>query len=150
MLNPDYRDILSAFADAGVEYLLVGAYALAAHGQPRATGDIDLWVRSTQENAHRVVEALGAFGAPTSDIRPEDFQTPEVVFQIGVSPRRIDLMTSIDGVEFEEAWGDRMDVELNDVVVPVISRAHLIRNKRATGRTQDLADIERLEEGSRD
>lgn len=147
MLNPDYRDILSAFADANVEYLLVGAYALAAHGQPRATGDIDLWVRPSSENAHRVVNALLAFGAPTSEIRRDDFETPDIVFQMGVSPRRIDILTSIDGVEFESAWTDRMEIVLENGVVPVISRAHFIQNKRAIGRAQDIADIERLEEG---
>lgn len=144
MLNPDYRDILSAFGSSAVEYVVVGAYALAAHGQPRATGDIDLWVRPTIENAYRVINALRVFGAPPSDIRAEDFEKPEVVLQIGVSPRRIDILTSIDGVEFEEAWEDRMEIELEGVVVPVISRAHFIQNKQATGRAQDLADIERL------
>lgn len=145
MLNPDYRDILSAFESVGADYLLVGAYALAAHGQPRATGDIDLWVCPTRENAERVMQALQAFGAPLSSISPEDFAKPEVVFQIGVSPRRIDILTSIDGVEFDPAWKDRMEVEMEGVVVPVISRAHLIRNKQVLGRAQDKADIERLE-----
>lgn len=145
MLNPDYRDMLSAFEDAGVEHLLVGAYALAAHGQPRATGDIDLWVRPSPDNAGRVMQALQTFGAPLSEVSPEDFEKPEVVFQIGVSPRRIDILTSIEGVEFSEAWEDRMEVEIEGVVVPVLSREHLIRNKRALGRTQDKADLERLE-----
>ncbi len=144
MLNPDYRDILSAFENAGVEYLLVGAYALAAHGQPRATGDIDLWVRPTSENAERLMLALKEFGAPLSQVDKEDFQTPDVVFQIGVSPRRIDILTSIKGVEFESAWADRLEVELEGAVIPVISREHFIQNKRALGRTQDLADVERL------
>lgn len=88
MLNPDYRDILSAFADAEVDYLLIGAYAMAAHGHPRATGDIDLWVRSSEENAMRVLKALSAFGAPLTEVGRDDFQTPDTVFQIGVSPRR--------------------------------------------------------------
>lgn len=145
MLNPDYRDMLSAFEDAGVEYLLVGAYALAAHGQPRATGDIDLWVHPSSENAGRVMQALQTFGAPLSEVNPEDFAKPEVVFQIGVTPRRIDILTSIEGVEFAEAWKDRMEVDIEGVVVPVLSREHLIRNKRALGRTQDKADLERLE-----
>lgn len=146
MLNPDYRDILSAFESAGVDYLLVGAYALAAHGHPRATGDIDLWVRPTQENAECVLQALQSFGAPLSAVRREDFAKPEVVFQIGVSPRRIDILTSIDGVAFSPAWEDRMEVEMEEIVVPVISRAHFIQNKKALGRVQDRADIKRLEE----
>lgn len=146
MLNPDYRDMLSAFADAKVEYLLVGAYALAAHGHPRATGDMDLWVHSSSKNAERVLEALSMFGASLSDVDPEDFQTPDTVLQIGESPRRIDILTSIEGVEFEDAWPQRMDIEIDGLTVPVIGRKHLIENKRALGRSQDLADIERLQE----
>jgi hypothetical protein len=148
MLNPDYRDILSAFGKAGVDYLLVGAYALAAHGQPRATGDMDLWVHPGRGNAGRVMEALRAFGTPLGEIRREDFERPDVVLQIGVTPRRIDILTSIDGVDFQPAWEGRMEVEIGDLVVPVIGRSHFIENKRAVGRLQDLADIERLEGGS--
>lgn len=147
MLYPDYRDILSAFEKADVEYLLVGAYALAAHGQPRATGDIDLWIRPTHDNAANVMQALQEFGAPLSTVRQEYFTSPEVVFQIGISPRRIDILTSIDAVDFDTAWHDRMDVEIEGIVVPVLSRAHFIQNKRALGRAQDKADIERLEKG---
>jgi hypothetical protein len=146
MLNPDYSDMLSAFVNAEVEYLLVGAYALAVYGHPRATGDIDLWVRSTPENARRVVDALAAFGAPLSGVQQSDFEGPDTVFQIGVSPRRIDLLTSIDGVSFQEAWPDRREVELDGITVPVISRKHFVQNKRALGRSKDLADLERLDE----
>ena len=147
MLNPDYRDMLSAFADAEVDYLVIGAYAMAAHGHPRATGDIDLWVRSTSTNANRVLEALSAFGAPLAKVDREDLQTPDTVFQIGVSPRRIDILTTIEGVDFEEAWSERMTIEIEGLTVPIISREHLIANKRALGRQQDLADIERLLDG---
>ena len=147
MLNPDYRDMLSAFADAEVDYLVIGAYAMAAHGHPRATGDIDLWVRSTSTNANRVLEALSAFGAPLAEVDREDLQTPDTVFQIGVSPRRIDILTTIEGVDFEEAWSERMTIEIEGLTVPIISREHLIANKRALGRQQDLADIERLLDG---
>ena len=146
MLNPDYRDMLSAFADAEVEYMLVGAYALAAHGHPRATGDMDLWVRQSLENAERVLQALSVFGAPLSDVEAEDFQTPDTVFQIGVSPRRIDILTTISGVDFREAWPERMEIELEGVTIPVLGREHLIQNKRALGRPQDQADIDRLVE----
>ena len=145
MLNPDYHDMLSAFAKADVDYLLVGAYALAVHGQPRATGDIDLWVRPTRANAERVMQALHEFGAPLTEVRREDFERAEVVFQIGITPRRIDILTTIEGVDFEAAWGARMEVNVDGIVVPVIGREHFIQNKRALGRTQDLADIERLE-----
>ena len=140
MLNPDYRDILSAFSEENVEYLLVGAYALAAHGQVRATGDIDLWVRASADNAARIMDALARFGAPLHQIEARDFETSGTAFQIGVAPRRIDILTSIDAVEFEEAWPRRQEVEVAGSTVPVIGRHHLLRNKRATGRPQDLAD----------
>jgi hypothetical protein len=146
LLNPDYRDILSAFSDERVEYILIGAYALAAHGLPRATGDLDLWVRPTPENAQRVWRALGRFGAPLRDLRPEDLHAAGVVFQIGVAPCRIDLLTAVDGVAFDEAWPRCEEVEIEGLKVPVISRDDLIRNKRASGRVQDLADVARLEE----
>ena len=144
MLNPDYRDMLSAFADAEVDYLVVGAYAMAAHGHPRATGDMDLWIRPSPENAARVLRALSAFGAPLANVDQNDFETPATVFQIGVSPRRIDILTSIEGVTFDEAWPQRMNVDIDRLTVPVIGRKHLIKNKRALGRSQDMADLERL------
>ena len=145
MLNPDFRDMLSALSAAEVDYLVVGAYALAAHGFPRATGDIDLWVRPTKENAARVWEALAAFGAPTSRITVEDFSTPDIVYQIGIAPRRIDILTSISGVEFDQAWEDRISIKLDGLTVPVIGREHLVANKRAAGRPKDLVDAETLD-----
>ena len=144
MLNPDYRDMLSAFTDAGVEYLVIGAYALAAHGHPRATGDLDLWVRPTPDNAEQVMTALSAFGAPLMEMSREDFETPDTVFQIGVSPRRIDILTTIEGVRFDDAWPERVEIEVEDVPVSVIGREHFIQNKEALGRPQDRADVERL------
>lgn len=146
MLNPDYSDMLSAFNDEQVEYLLVGAYALAAHGLPRATGDIDLWVRATETNAQRVMRALVSFGAPLSEVSTQDFVTPETVFQIGVVPRRIDILTSISGVEFERAWSDREELVIEGIRIPVISREHLLQNKKATGRPKDDADAIWLEQ----
>jgi hypothetical protein len=145
LLNPDYRHILFAFSEAGVKYLLVGAYAMAAHGQVRATGDIDLWVESSRENAAKVMEALENFGAPLHEILQEDFEKADLVFQIGVAPRRIDILTSIDAVEFSEAWVGREEVRVSGLDVPVIGRPELIRNKLATGRTKDLADAEWLQ-----
>lgn len=144
MLNPDYRDMLSTLDDADVEYLVIGAYAVAAHGHPRATGDIDLWVRPTSDNAGRVHRALDAFGVPLSNIDVQDFQAPDLVFEIGVAPRRIDILTSAEGLTFDVAWRDRLIVELEGVSVPVLSKEHLIQNKRALGRHQDLADIDHL------
>ena len=145
MLNPDFRDILSEFGAAGVEFLVVGAYALAAHGLPRATGDIDLWVRCSPENAIRVLRALSNFGAPLEDVTEQDFLIPGVVLQIGVTPRRIDVLTAIDAVEFEEAWLARIEVEIDGLRVPVLGREHLLRNKRVTGRAKDAVDVSRLE-----
>jgi hypothetical protein len=145
MLNPDYRDMLFAFADAEVEYMVIGAYAMAAHGHPRATGDLDLWVRPTSANTERVMDALDHFGAPLSNIQLEDFHTPDTVFQIGVSPRRIDILTSIEGVRFDDAWPDRIQINLNGVSASIIGRTHLIQNKTALNRPQDRADLDRLE-----
>jgi hypothetical protein len=145
-VNPDFRDFLSAFNAEGVEYLVVGAYALAAHGLPRATGDLDLWVDARPDNADRVWRALVRFGAPVDELRRDDFTRPDVVLQVGVAPRRVDVLTGIDGVDFAAAWPERLTVPLSDLEVPVISREFLIRNKRACGRPQDLADLAWLEQ----
>lgn len=147
MLNPAFRDILSEFNAARVDYVVVGAFAVAAHGLPRSTGDIDLLVRADAENADRAWRALSRFGAPMDSISRTDLTTPDTVIQIGVAPSRIDVLTSIDGVEFDEAWRARMVVEIDGLSVPVIGKAQLIANKRATGRPQDLADASRLESG---
>ena len=145
-MNRDYVEILAALSAAGADYLVVGAHALAAHGAPRATGDLDLWVRPTPENAGRVWRALEAFGAPLHDLTLDDLSRPDVVFQIGIVPQRIDLLTSITGVTFDEASRNRVIVEIEGLEVPVLGRADLIRNKRAVGRARDLADIEDLGE----
>lgn len=138
--------MLSALSDAGVEYLVVGAHAVAYHGQPRATGDLDIWVRPTAENAVRVHAALEAFGAPLFDLSLEDLQTPELVFQIGVVPCRIDILTSITGVEFGPAWSRRVEIDIEGIRVPVLGREDLLRNKEATGRAKDRLDLELLAE----
>lgn len=117
MLNPDFRDMLSEFVSSGVEFLLVGAYALAAHGYPRSTGDIDLWVRADVATANKVYDAITRFGAPLHDLTPEDFSRPGIVFQIGVAPIRIDILTSIDGVEFVVLARDRKRDDPIDLVV---------------------------------
>lgn len=144
-MNRDFRDLLAEFNVQCVEFLVVGAHALAAHGHVRATKDLDLWVRPDPDNAKRVLEALKKFGTPLHDLSETDLVNPGTVFQIGIPPLRIDVITSIDGVEFEEAWSGRMQSRFADQLVAVLSRQHLIRNKRASGRTQDLADIEWLE-----
>jgi len=145
MLNPDYREMLECLYGEKVKFLLVGAYAVAVYGYPRATKDIDLFVRATPENASNLMRALRRFGAPLADVSEADFASEGIVFQIGDSPRRIDILTRISGVEFERAYSNRKMVSVDGVEIPVISISDLIANKRATGRTQDLADIEKLE-----
>lgn len=146
-LNEDFRDMLEALNHAHVEFLLVGAHALAVHGLPRATGDIDLLVRPTDDNAQRVVAALQMFGAPIEahGLSAKDFSTQGTVYQLGLPPRRIDLLTEISGVSFDEAWDDRVQASIDGIAVQVIGRRTLLRNKRATARPKDLADAEALE-----
>lgn len=144
-MNSDFRDLLSAFNAHGVEFLVVGAFALAAHGRVRATGDIDVWVRPSAENAPRVLKALTDFGAPLHDLTADDLSRPGLVFQIGIAPLRIDILTGIDGVEFAEAWSSRVGTKIAGQEIGVLSVEHMIRNKRTAGRAQDLADLEWLE-----
>ncbi len=145
LLNPDFRDMLSAFSDERVEFMVVGAFALAAHGVVRATGDIDLWIQRSAENADRVLRALVRFGAPVSTINRDDLQAPDTVLQIGVAPSRVDILTSIDGLDFADAEPNREYIQVEELLIPVIGRADLIANKKATGRPQDRADVELLE-----
>lgn len=145
MLNPDFRDMLSALYEEEVEFLVVGAYAMAAHGVTRATGDLDFWIHPSKSNAERLIKALNRFGAPTDSISAADFASPDLVFQIGIEPNRIDLLTSIDGVDFQRAWQNRITTRVGGVDVPVLGLQDLIRNKQAVGRLRDLADVEELE-----
>ena len=146
-LPPDFADLLLALIEGGAEFLVVGGYAVAHHGHPRATKDIDVFVRTGRANAERVVGALRAFGAPLRalGISVEDFERVGQTVQLGVAPYRIDLLTEIDGVSFEQAWGGRGSFALDEVEVPVIGLAELLINKRASGRPQDLGDIAVLE-----
>jgi hypothetical protein len=141
-MNPDFVDLLRAFIAAEVRFLIVGAYALALHGRPRATGDLDVWIEATPQNAARVMKALAAFGAPLTDVSIDDFSREGVTYQIGVAPGRIDILTQLTGLSFAEAWPERMRRPFGDVDVDFIGRAAFIRNKRATGRAKDLGDIE--------
>lgn len=145
-MDRDFRDILTAFNTEKVQYLVVGAYAVAAHGLPRATGDLDLFVRCAADNAKRVVRALALFGAPLHVSVATDFSKPNMVIQIGVEPVRIDILTSISGVEFDEAAATRVIHALDGVEIPCIGRECLIRNKRSAGRKRDLLDAEWLEQ----
>lgn len=126
--------------------MVVGAYALAHHARPRATGDLDIWIDPTPENAARVHAALRAFGAPLADLRPEELTQPELVYQIGVPPRRIDILTTLTGLTFSEAWKTRVEGRFGDLTCAFLGRDQLIRNKRALGRPRDLADLESLGE----
>ncbi len=145
-MNPDFTDLLRAFVAADVRFLVVGAYALGIHGRPRATGDLDLWVDVSPENAARVMRALADFGAPVAELSEADFAREGVTYQIGLPPGRIDILTQLTGLTFAEAWPDRLTRPFGDMQVGVIGRAAFIRNKRATGRAKDLADIEGLGE----
>lgn len=144
MLNRDHLDVLSAFLDAKVEFLVVGAHAVAVHARPRATGDLDLWVNPTPDNSKRVWHALMEFGAPLDGLSQSDFESPDLVLQIGVVPNRIDILTGISGVTFAEAWPERVTIQVEGREVPVIGRASLLRNKEATGRPRDIADAQEL------
>lgn len=144
MLNSNFKDMLSALNAAGAEYLLIGAYAMAVHGCPRATGDIDIWVRPTPANAARVWQALRRFGAPLSRMRETDFHTPDNVYQIGLPPQRIDILTSVSGVDFDAAWAERLQIEVEDQTVTVIGLRQLYQNKLACGRDKDMLDAKIL------
>ena len=141
MLNPDFKDMLSCLKDERVDFLIVGAYALAAHGFPRATGDLDIWVSNDPENAQRIMRALSKFGAPANDLSSQDFSSTDLVVQFGVEPCRIDLLTGISGVEFEEAWQKRVTIELDSLEIPILSKEDLLTNKLAAGRDKDQGDI---------
>lgn len=145
-MNQDFLDLLRAFAAHDVRFLVVGAYALGVHGRPRATGDLDLWIDATPANAVNVMQALAEFGAPLTEVSAADFATPGIVFQMGLPPARIDVLTNISGVTFAEAWPTRVRAPFGPIDVDVIGREAFIKNKRATGRTKDLGDIESLDD----
>lgn len=144
----DFRDFLRELVAANTTFLIVGAHALSVHGIPRATGDLDVWIRPDAENATRLMTALERFGAPSDElnISAADFTKPDVVVQLGIPPYRIDILTSISGVEFDAAWTDQAKGEIAGVVVPVLGRRAFVINKRAAGRTKDSADLEALGE----
>jgi hypothetical protein len=146
-MSRDFLDMLSELSAVGAEYLIVGAHALAIHGRPRSTGDLGIWVRPTAANAALVWKALARFGAPTQGLSEADLVQPDVVLQIGQPPCRIDLLTSIDGLTFDEAWPRRVSAEVEGQPFPALGREDLLTNKRAVGRPQDLADVAWLERG---
>src|SRR5688572_25221899 len=144
-INPDFRDLLYEFNAREVRYLVVGGYAFSFHARPRFTKDLDVWIDADVVNARRAWEALGAFGAPLTELTVEDLTQEGTVFQIGQPPNRVDILTRIEGVSFAEAWPKRAEGTYGDQRAWFLSRAHLIVNKRIVGRPQDLADVEALE-----
>jgi hypothetical protein len=144
-MNRDFAEMLRALSDAGADFLVVGAHARAAYGEPRATKDLDIWIRPTPDNARRVLSALQAFGAPTFDLTLEDLSSPGITFQLGIPPYRIDLLTDLTGITFDEAWANRTSAGFAGAAYPVIGKREFIRNKRATGRPQDLADADHVD-----
>ena len=146
-MNEDFRDLLLALHDAGVRFIVVGAHAMAVHGVPRSTGDLDVWIDCTEENANRAWSALCEFGAPVEAVGAtrHDLLRPGTVIQLGLPPRRIDLLTRITGVGFEDAWRNRVEQMLEGRPIACLGRTDLIANKRAVGRPQDLADLTLLE-----
>lgn len=150
MLQKDLKELLLAFNEHGVEYLVVGGYAVGVHSEPRATKDLDIFIRPDLKNSEAVFRALKAYGAPLDGLSASDFRNePGAVFQIGLPPFRIDILQAIDGVAFDDAWSARVEgfVE-GEVPAHVISREHLIQNKLASGRPQDLADVSAMREAN--
>ncbi len=144
-LNADLREFIELLNSRGVEYVIVGAHSLAFHGRPRYTGDLDLLVRPSHENAAKLVSLLRDFGFEKEDFAEADFTVPEQMIQLGRAPNRIDLLTSISGVTIADAFDAKISTELEGLPVFVLSKELLIRNKRAVGRPQDVADLESLE-----
>lgn len=143
-MNEDYKEMLQLLLEEGVEFLVIGAYAMGVYGTPRATGDIDIWLNPTKENSKKSYLVLKKFGSPLKGLNDTTFSQKNIVFQIGLAPRRIDLITSIDGVDFSEAYIEKKIINVDELVIPIISKAHLIQNKKASNRLKDKADLELL------
>lgn len=148
--NDDFLDMLRALVEAGADFIVVGAHSMAVHGVPRSTGDLDLVVRPTPDNAQRVLDALEAFGAPIDahGVKRADFEDPGNVYQVGLPPRRIDLMTGLTGVDFEDAWASRVTIEIDGMQIAFLGLEALRRNKKETGRDKDLVDLRLLSDSS--
>ena len=142
---PDWIELCTLLNAHNVEYLVVGGQAVIAHGYPRLTKDMDLLVRPTVTNGSRILAALAAFGASSESLTPLQFEDPRTILMLGREPFRVDILTDIPGVTFDEAWSSRVYVTLDGATLPMIGKLELIKNKRAVGRLQDLADAEELE-----
>jgi len=145
VLNPDFKEFIQSLNDNQVRYLVIGGYAVALHGYPRYTKDIDIWIEMTPGNAENMMKALADFGFASVDLQPADFLVPDQVVQLGYPPNRIDLITTPDGVNFETCYSSRLQTEMDGVMINFIDLENLKVNKRASGRLQDLADLENLE-----
>jgi hypothetical protein len=143
-LEEDLREFVELLNALKVRYMVVGAFAVAYHGYPRYTGDIDLFIDRSSENAKQIVNAIEQFGFGDLGLSAEDFLKEDQVIQLGVAPNRIDLLTFLSGVSFQDAWATREQAEIDGLSVPMISKEMLKRNKAASGRSQDLADLEHL------
>jgi hypothetical protein len=148
-MNSDYKDLLSAFNEAGVRYLIVGGYAVIEHTEPRYTKDLDVWIERTPDNADHVILALTAFGAPLRDLSKDDLLAPDTFYQIGLPPNRIDIITQLEEMDFAACWERRKSVNLGELSLHYISVDDLIENKERTARLQDLVDLEQLRESQR-
>ncbi len=144
-LSKDCKEFIALLRSEGVDFLVVGAAALAAHGRPRYTGDIDLWIRCNTETSQRMERVLERFGFGSTGLRASDFAEPNKVIQLGVAPNRVDILTGLTGLEFEAAWNKRIDLPLDDETLPFLDKDSLRENKKATGRPQDIADLEALQ-----
>lgn len=145
MLNQDFKEFIQSLNDNQVRYLVIGGYAVALHGYPRYTKDIDIWIEMSPENATRMLQALEQFGFASLDLQPQDFMTPDQVIQLGYPPSRIDLLTTPDGVNFATCYDTKLEINIDDVLVNFIDLDNLRINKKASGRFQDLADLENLD-----
>ena len=146
MLNQDFKEFIQLLNDNQVKYLVIGGYAVAVHGHPRYTKDIDIWIEISEENAQKLVTALTQFGFESLGLTSDDFQTPNQIIQLGYPPNRIDLITNPDGIDFQTCYDSKIEVTLNDVPVKFINLDNLKKNKLASGRLQDLADLEKLQD----
>lgn len=143
-MNSDFKDLLRAFSEEEVRYLVVGGYAFAEHVEPRYTKDLDVWIERSSDNADRVLAALRSFGAPLRELSKDDLTTPGTFYQIGLPPNRIDIITQLEEMDFADCWNRRKTGQIDDLAVEYISAQDLMENKERTGRPHDLADLEHL------
>ena len=148
MLNKDYKEMLQNLLNNEVKFLVVGAYAMGVYGYPRATGDFDIWVETSPENSQKIYKSLSDFGAPLKHINKNTFCEEGIIFQIGVAPRRIDIITKIDGVSFQQAYPEKQEYGIEGLTIPFLSIENLIINKESTGRERDKLDAQYLRQNN--